>query len=181
MLIPMSRSTPRRSFTRWSTVHALLLALLLVPLGSASTPLIPAPPAAHPASAPAPSDAQAALPAQLRAHIFAQLGQDDSAAPAARRSRRRHPRARDRRAGGHARRHHAAAGRRAARLAVDAARLGRRRARSLPRRRRRWWCRPTGRAQAPRIRPRGAREARPALRATRSAHGRGAAGRPLTG
>ena len=85
MLIPVSTSTLPRSATRLCITRALLLALLIIPLITALYPLaqparIPALPAAPAASAPAPSDALAALPAQLRAHIFAQLGQDDPAA-----------------------------------------------------------------------------------------------------
>jgi hypothetical protein len=80
MLIPVSTPTLRRSPVRPLLALALLLALLLVPLRDAPPPPIPALPAAHPASAPASSDAMAALPAQMRAHIFAQFGQDDPAA-----------------------------------------------------------------------------------------------------
>jgi hypothetical protein len=85
MLIPVSARTLRRSPIRSSLALALLLALLLIPQTTALYPFarpagIPALPAAPAASAPAPSDAMAALPAQMRAMVFAQLGRDDPAA-----------------------------------------------------------------------------------------------------
>jgi hypothetical protein len=85
MLIPVSTATLPRSAARLCNTLVLLLALLIIPLITALYPLaqparIPALPSAPAARAPAPSDAMAALPAQMRAHIFAQLGQNDPAA-----------------------------------------------------------------------------------------------------
>src|SRR5688500_13427965 len=85
MLIPVSARTLRRSPIRSSLALTLLVALLLIPQTSALRPRaqplpISALPAAPAASAPAPSDAMTALPAQMRATVFAQLGQDDPAA-----------------------------------------------------------------------------------------------------
>src|SRR5687768_3129579 len=85
MLIPVSTSTLPRLAARSSLALALLVALLLIPLITALEPSarparIPAPPAAPAASPPASSDVMAALPAQMRATVFAQLGQDDPAA-----------------------------------------------------------------------------------------------------
>jgi len=85
MLIPVSTSTLPHSAARLCNTLILLLALLLIPHTTALRPRalplpIPALPAVLATSAPASSDAMAALPAQMRATVFAQLGQDDPAA-----------------------------------------------------------------------------------------------------
>jgi hypothetical protein len=80
MLIPVSTSAPQRFFIRWSAARVLLLALLLAALADARPAPMPRLPTAHTSSAPDASDATAALPAQMRAHLFAQFGQDDPAA-----------------------------------------------------------------------------------------------------